>query len=309
MRDRLQLLGRALVGLFLLAGWFALTSLSDNILVQSLLGWAGFVPVALYFRWLLRNKVLSRPGPPASSSTPNRCILDQVQIMLRSPLKIAAIWLLSFCLMATAIAFAIDAPQLILLCHEHAETSGEVIRFLPQTHGLVEVRYTVAGTVFRHAFSSHLEVNTIVEGGPVRVYYSPHDPATAVIAPPAEVLSEQLPSWLAGSLLASTGIFVGILILWSSTAPFHSFAVWAVSPRVLSAAVTTGVLGGIVMAVLTGTLSTAKAVGGVFVVGGCAVFMELAWRRRLSWDGLVRSGAFWIAVALVLAGNILNATL
>jgi len=58
----MELLKYAFITVLLIAGWFALGSLSHNVLLQSLLGWIGFGALALYWRWLIRNKL----GPPKS---------------------------------------------------------------------------------------------------------------------------------------------------------------------------------------------------------------------------------------------------
>ena len=56
-KDTFQLLKYAFISIFLIVVWFGLASLSRNIVVEILLGWVGFVPVGLYWRWLLKNKV------------------------------------------------------------------------------------------------------------------------------------------------------------------------------------------------------------------------------------------------------------
>jgi hypothetical protein len=58
-QDKLQLFKYAFIFALLIAGWFALTSVSNNLLAQLLLGWIGFGVVALYYRWLVRNKMRS----------------------------------------------------------------------------------------------------------------------------------------------------------------------------------------------------------------------------------------------------------
>ena len=59
-RDRLQLLEYGFVTILLIVGWFALASLSHNILVKSLLAWVGLGAIVLYWRWLLKNKTRTR---------------------------------------------------------------------------------------------------------------------------------------------------------------------------------------------------------------------------------------------------------
>ena len=105
--------------------------------------------------------------------------------MLRNTFSIAVLWILSFGLM--------------------------VIRLLPESHGMVDVRYVVADVTYQRTFAPHLQSSLISKGASVRVYYWPEDPNVAVIAPPAEILTEQLPSWLAGSLLISVGVVAAVL--------------------------------------------------------------------------------------------------
>jgi len=163
------------------------------------------------------------------------------------PLTIAVVWTLSFCSMAIIIGLVIDAPHLLLLEYKHAETNGEVTRTFPEEHGQVEVEYIVAGKTYRDAFAPHLHMRIFAKGDSIRVYYSPKDPTTAFIAPPGEILAEQMPAWIAGSLLMSTGVIAAVLIFWSPAAPFHRFSRLVSSPKVLSAAVTMGVAGGLLL--------------------------------------------------------------
>jgi hypothetical protein len=55
--DRLQLLKFGIISAVLIVGWFVLTSVTHNIVLQSLLGWIGLGVIALYYRWLKKNKV------------------------------------------------------------------------------------------------------------------------------------------------------------------------------------------------------------------------------------------------------------
>jgi len=128
-------------------------------------------------------------------------------------LKIALTWLLSLCLLATIIGFAIDAPHLVLLQREHAETSGRVTRVLPGGHSGVEVAYVVADRAYVRPFFPYLQDGRAAKGDSVRIYYSPQDPAIAFIAPPGEILEGQIPSWIAGSILGSLGITAMALAL------------------------------------------------------------------------------------------------
>jgi hypothetical protein len=58
-KDTTELFKYSFITVLLIAGWFGLTALSRNIVVQILLAWAGLAVVALYWRWLKRNKVKS----------------------------------------------------------------------------------------------------------------------------------------------------------------------------------------------------------------------------------------------------------
>ncbi len=55
--DTSQLLKFSFITVVLIAGWFALASISKNVLIDSLLGWIGLGVLALFWRWLRRNKL------------------------------------------------------------------------------------------------------------------------------------------------------------------------------------------------------------------------------------------------------------
>jgi predicted PurR-regulated permease PerM len=52
-----DLLKHASLLVLVIVGWFALASLTDNLIAKVILGWVGFGIVALYYRWLRKNKV------------------------------------------------------------------------------------------------------------------------------------------------------------------------------------------------------------------------------------------------------------
>ena len=56
---------------------------------------------------------------------------------------------MGFASMATAIGFVIDVPQLLRLHLHHAETTGRVIRVIPNSHGLTEIEYLIQGTPYK----------------------------------------------------------------------------------------------------------------------------------------------------------------
>jgi hypothetical protein len=123
--------------------------------------------------------------------------------------------MLGFAVIGTAIAFVIDAPHLLLLEHQHAETVGRVIRLVPNSHGLVEIGYSVDGrTYVRSVPPFGVADLPLGEGKAVPVYYYPSDPAIAFLAPSGTILKEQLPSWIAGSLLGSCFGVVVVFQVW-----------------------------------------------------------------------------------------------
>ena len=110
---------------------------------------------------------------------------------------------LGFVSIATAIGFIIDAPHLLLLQRRHAETNGHVVRVIPNSHGLVQIRYCVGGTSYTRDVPGFGVFGPLAEGGLLRIYYDPKNPSIAFAAPAGEILAGQLPSWIVGSLLGS----------------------------------------------------------------------------------------------------------
>ena len=150
------------------------------------------------------------------------------------PINLMVIWLISFCFAAIVIGCVIDAPHLLLLQRECSETNGHVTRVLPEDHGLVEVAYNVAGTSYQRTFLPHLKTQVISEGEPVQVYYSPHDPTIAFVAPPSEILTEQLPSWIIGSVFMSGAILAMVLAFGTSGGALERLSAKVISPRTIS---------------------------------------------------------------------------
>jgi protein-S-isoprenylcysteine O-methyltransferase Ste14 len=54
--ERADLVKHGFLLALLIVGWFALTMLSHNWLIQMCLGWVGLACVVLYFAWLRRKK-------------------------------------------------------------------------------------------------------------------------------------------------------------------------------------------------------------------------------------------------------------
>ena len=87
-------------------------------------------------------------------------------------------------------------------CSFSTSTSGTVTRLVPDSHGCVEIRYTVGKRGYIETLRPYVENDTSV-GASVAVYYSPNDPQIAYTAPPADVLAEEWPGWLGFALIMS----------------------------------------------------------------------------------------------------------
>jgi hypothetical protein len=110
---------------------------------------------------------------------------------------------LGFASIATAMGFAIDVPHLLRLHRHSAETTGRVIQVIPNSHGLTGIEYSVEGTSYKREVPGYWVPFPHTKGEPIRVYYDPNDPSVASAVPADEVLTGQLPSWIAGSMLGS----------------------------------------------------------------------------------------------------------
>jgi hypothetical protein len=110
---------------------------------------------------------------------------------------------LGFIILAAAIGLVIDAPHLLILHFNHAQTTGHIIRVIPNSHGLTEIAYSVGGTAYKRDVPFYWVPDSDARPEPLRVYYSPRDPSIASAVPADEILSGQLPSWIAGSALGA----------------------------------------------------------------------------------------------------------
>ncbi|MBI2679840.1 MAG: hypothetical protein HYX25_02395 [Candidatus Solibacter usitatus] len=110
---------------------------------------------------------------------------------------------LGFVSLATAIGFIIDAPRLLILYFHHAETTGRIVRVIPNSHGLTEIAYSVDGTPYKRSVPFYWVSDAHTQGESVRIYYDPNDPSVASAAPADQILTGQLPSWIGGSVLGS----------------------------------------------------------------------------------------------------------
>jgi hypothetical protein len=108
---------------------------------------------------------------------------------------------LGFISLATAIGFVIDAPHLMKLHFNHAQTTGRIVRVIPNSHGLTEIAYSVRGIAYTRDVPFYWVAEPNTSAAILRIYYDPNDPTIASAAPVDEILSGQLPSWIAGSAL------------------------------------------------------------------------------------------------------------
>ena len=121
---------------------------------------------------------------------------------------------LGFISLATAIGLVIDAPHLLILHFNNSQTTGRIIRVIPNSHGLTEIAYSVGGIEYRRDVPFYWVPDLDAPREPLRVYYDPHDPALAAAVPADEILSGQFPSWIAGSALGAVfGAFAARTII------------------------------------------------------------------------------------------------
>jgi hypothetical protein len=62
------------------------------------------------------------------------------------------------------LAFTANVPQLLALQRRHGETVGQVTRVLEENHGLVEIRYVVAGAI-KPAVRQKQSIQHVSRGG------------------------------------------------------------------------------------------------------------------------------------------------
>ena len=134
--------------------------------------------------------------------------------MRKRVLGAAGICVLFVSVTAIFLASDTDIGHLRSLRLNHAEVVGQVVGLHPENHGVVDVRYVVAGSAFQEPL---LPGRVVARGDLVRVYYSPNDPAVAVMSPPDELLDDQLHFFLWGSLFMSLVASAGVLLLWRNS--------------------------------------------------------------------------------------------
>ena len=104
--------------------------------------------------------------------------------------------------MGTAVGLIIDAPHLLILRFHNAETTGRIVRVIPNSHGLTEISYSVRGTPYTRDVPFYW-VSEHLQSEQLRIYYDPNDPTLASAAPADEILKGQIPAWIAFSALGS----------------------------------------------------------------------------------------------------------
>jgi hypothetical protein len=215
------------------------------------------------------------------------------------------VWALSFGFMAVVIGLAIDAPHLLLLHQQNSRALGRVIRVEPENHGVVDVSYEVSGRTYSGQFSPAGLTLPITEGTMVRVYYYPPNPNIAFLAPAGEILTEELPFWITGSLLFSLFV-IGIVLSLHKSANLSRVYSATFSPKYISASVFCGVLVNMALSVYFRIFSAPRFVGQITGLMGSIIFLRLVWMRKMAWGAIFRSAEFWTAFVVALAGNIVG---
>ncbi len=100
---------------------------------------------------------------------------------------------LGFIVPAMATALMIDVPDLLILHFNHSQIAGRIIRVIPNSHGLIQIAYSVGGTEYERNVPSDWVPRLDTRRKPLRVYYNPHNPSIAAAIPADEILSGQLP--------------------------------------------------------------------------------------------------------------------
>ena len=77
---------------------------------------------------------------------------------------------------------------------------------------------------------------------------------------------------------------------------------WWKVPRIYVTGVSAGVFVGSLMSIYTGTIDWISA---PFVWAGCIIMLYRVWAENLTWSELLRLTAFWVALGLMVAGNLI----
>ena len=101
-----------------------------------------------------------------------------------------------------------DVPMLLSLNHHHKQATGKVLRMIPNSHGTIEVSYFVSGMKYQRSFFLIAPGQLASDGTVTTVYYSPEDPETSCIGPPADILEQLLHEWILFALLITIFFFV-----------------------------------------------------------------------------------------------------
>ena len=139
----------------------------------------------------------------------------------------------------------------------------------------------IPGRTYSGQFSPDGLTLPINEGAMVRVYYYPPNPNIAFLAPAGEILTEELPFWITGSLVFS--LFVtGIVLSLCKSANLSRVYSATVSPRYISALVFCGVLVNMALSVYFHISSAPRFVGQIMGLMGAIIFLRLAWMRKMA---------------------------
>jgi hypothetical protein len=222
----------------------------------------------------------------------------------RALITLIALPCVAFLGMATAMAFVIDAPHWMLLFRSQAEASGKITRLVPNSHGAVEIAYTVMGSAFSRLAPWHGPPANRSQDNDITVYYYPPDPSIAFTASADDILDEELPGWIAMSM---GGGLVGLVLGFRVTASSVP-SLWAriPGPKFLTVGASLGVTVSFVSRMIGGSYTAPQALGDLLMLPACGLLLWLAWWRNLSWRAMTRSVWLWAAVGLVIAANFVN---
>ena len=77
---------------------------------------------------------------------------------------------------------------------------------------------------------------------------------------------------------------------------------WWKVPRIYVTAVAVGVFGGGLVSIYTRTIDLIAA---PFVWAGCIILLHRVWSKNLTWTQFLRLTAFWVALGLMITGNLI----
>lgn len=93
-----------------------------------------------------------------------------------------------------------DLPSFWSLIRHYTVAPGEVIGVHKGKHPTVEIRYRSGGVLVTRTFPAFAGA---ASGDSVPVYFSTQEPSNASLAPPSEIWAQDLPPYIAMSLVLS----------------------------------------------------------------------------------------------------------